>query len=102
MSLYIALKAVIVKGTRVEKGSTIEVDDAYAKNIGVDYLKLEKVVKVEEETKAKAEIEEEENIDLDEMSFDDLKDKAKSLGLSTSGKKADVLERIKLLVNEEE
>lgn len=86
---YIAQAALIVKGDRVEKGAEIELSEVEAQSF-VDVLtpavsapKAEKVVEGPEKA-------------LADLSLSELQEEAKSLGLSTSGRKSDLVERIEI------
>jgi Arc/MetJ family transcription regulator len=88
MSKYITTCALSVKGTRIEKGQEIELDDDFAKGLASDLIKVGDEV-VTETVKA-------DEVSTDELSLEELKAKAKELGLSTRGSKADLIERISL------
>lgn len=86
-----ALRAVIVRGDRIEKGEIVDINESLAQSIGDNYLKpVDEVVKVE------AKEPEVEETDLESLSHAELKKKAEELGLSTRGSKADIIERISL------
>ena len=79
----------IAHGGRIERGDTIMLTESQAKNFGSHY--------VVEAGKAPTEEEEvQEDLELDEMSHAQLKEKAVELGLARSGSKAEILERIEL------
>lgn len=88
--LYKALCALSIKGTRVERGEVVEVDEVYAASIGTDSLvPLEPVKEEPQEIKA-------EEVPLEDLPKDDLADLCDKAGLSTKGTKADLIERLKL------
>lgn len=89
MSKYITQCALSIKGTRVEKGQEIELNDDFAKGLGADLIKVGSEVVIETPVKA-------EEMATEELSLADLKKKAEELGLSTRGTKADLIERISL------
>lgn len=89
MSKYITQCALSIKGTRIEKGQEIELDEDYAKGLGGDLVKAGEVAETEAPEKA-------EEKSIDELTLSELKAKAESLGLSTKGSKADLIERINL------
>lgn len=91
MPRYTTNVALSIKGDRVEKGTVIElsVEDA-ARLDPADITPAEEVI--EEVIEAPAEA------PLEDLSLAELKDRAKALGLSTSGSKADLQERIALAV----
>ena len=89
MSKYITTCALSVKGTRIEKGQEIELDDDFAKGLAGDLIKVGDEVVTETPTQAV-------EVATEELSLDQLKAKAKELGLSTRGSKADLIERISL------
>lgn len=81
--------ALAVKGDRIEKGTEIELTLEEAANFDpADITPVEAVVAEPKE--------EEVQVSIEEMTLDQLKAKAASLGLSTSGTKADLRERIEL------
>jgi len=86
--LYKVLKP-IGYGGRQEKGAVIEIDEAYAKAIGSEY-----VVEAGKGEVATTETVEEKAVE--EMSLAELKAKAKALKLPATGSKADLIERINL------
>lgn len=86
---YVTTCAVIIKGDRVVRGTVVELDPVTAKNLGSD------VVPVESKDKAPAPKPTPEK-SLEEMTAEELKAKAEELGLSKSGSKADLIERISL------
>ena len=81
--------AVLIKGDRVEPGTVVELEPEKAKNYGSDLVPLTAEAEVQEP-------EPEPEKPLDEMTADELRTKAEELGLSKSGTKADLLERIAL------
>lgn len=85
--------AISFKGDRVRPGTVLEIDPVTAANYGSSLVPLEP-----EPAPAPVEVEK----SLEEMTSAELKDKAAALGLSTSGSKADVYERIKLHVEGED
>lgn len=86
--LYKVLKP-IAFGGRQEKGAVIDISEETANAIGDEY-----VVKLSEKEESKVEVPEEK--DLDDMSVAELREKAIKLDLAKSGTKADLIERIKL------
>lgn len=92
MTKYKTLCALSIKGTRVEKGVVIELDEDFAKGLMSDLTKVESEVESVEEK----EVEESAEEDINEMTISELKAKATELGLSTKGTKADLIERISL------
>ncbi|MCR2833483.1 SAP domain-containing protein [Parerythrobacter lacustris] len=89
MSVYRTNVALLVNGDRVEKGTEVELSDEKA--AGFDPVDLSPVSGVP--TPAE---EPEEVVSLEDMNLAQLKDRAKELGLSTGGSKADLQERIQL------
>lgn len=86
---YTALNALSYKGTRVERGEVIDIDPELAASIGSDSLKPFEEEKIVEEPKV-------ENPNLSVMSKQELVELADSLGLKSSGTKADLVERLTL------
>ncbi len=86
---YLTTCAVLIKGDRVVKGAVVELDPVVAENYGSDLVAVGKVPK--EEAPAPTPLK-----PLAEMTAEELKAKAEELGLSKSGSKADLLERITL------
>lgn len=84
--------AISFKGDRVRPGTILEMDPKEATNYGTSVAPFE-------ETPAPLPAPEEEKA-IDEMTVAELKEKAAALGLSTSGSKADLIERITLHGNE--
>jgi hypothetical protein len=86
---YLTTCAVLIKGDRVVKGTVVELEPEAAKNYGSDLEPVGAVTEaqVPEPTPEKP---------LDEMTADELRAKAEELGLSKSGSKADLIERITL------
>lgn len=78
----------IAYGGRIEKGSVVELPDDVAKAYGPDYVQPFTAHETDEETV--------DETPLAEMTLIGLKNKAKSLGLSSAGGKADLIERITL------
>ena len=85
---YVTQRAMLIKGDRVPKGTTIELTPEEAKPLALHLIGAA----VEETPEPEPTPEK----PLEEMSAAELKEKADSLGLSTSGTKADLLERITL------
>jgi hypothetical protein len=86
---YVALNALSYKGTRIERGEVIDIDSELAASIGSDSLTpFVEEVKVEE---PKAE-----DPNFTEMNKQELVELADSLGLKSSGTKADLIERLTL------
>jgi hypothetical protein len=90
--LFITNVAIIFKGDRFEKNTPIEMTADEAARFGDDLIAdggvVEEVVEVVDDTP------------IEEMSVDQLKAKAKALGLKATGSKADLLERITLHLGE--
>mgnify|MGYP003402565881 CR=1 FL=1 len=86
--LYKVLKP-IGYGGRQEKGAVIEIDEAYAKAIGSEYVVEADKGEVATDTTVVEK-------PVDKMSLAELKDKAKQLKLPATGSKADLIERINL------
>jgi len=78
----------IAYGGRSEKGSVVEMSDDEAKAYGPDYVQPFTAHTTEDVL--------EDETALADMSLIALKNKAKALGLSTGGGKADLIERITL------
>lgn len=87
--LYRTNIALAINGDRVEKGTEIELSREQAAQYHKDDLSPVGTTKQEPEP-------EQEPVALDDMSLEQLRDEAKERGLSTSGSKAALLERIKL------
>jgi hypothetical protein len=87
---YVTTCTISFKGDRVRPGTLLEMDAATAANLGTDVRQVD-------ETPAPEPAPEEEKA-LEEITAAELKEKAAALGLSTSGSKADLLERIVLHV----
>lgn len=85
---YTANCAFSYLGTRVEKGTVIELDEKYAIGLGDDVSEVG--------TKAVEVAETPDEGSLDELSIAQLRAKADVLGLSKAGSKADLIERISL------
>ena len=92
--LYTANVPLIIKGDYIKKGAEVELSDEEVKKYDASDLSQAGAV-VEPEPKPEIEV------PTDEMSFDQLKAKAKELGLSQSGSKAAILERINLHLSED-
>lgn len=91
--LYKVLQCISVKGTRTERGSVIDIDTEYAKSIGQKYLiPLSEVIPEPVERNA-LEIPD----SFETMKRDELVELAQKLGVSSLGKKSDLVERILLL-----
>ncbi len=84
---YVTKVALIVKGDRVERGTEIVLSADEAKAFGED---------IELAAGPAPEPEPEVERPLDDLSFAELKEKAKAMGLSASGSAADIRERIAL------
>lgn len=78
----------IAYGGRIEKGSVVELPEDVAKAYGPEYVELVTSNNTEDVA--------DEEVDISELSLIGLKNKAKALGLSTTGGKADLIERITL------
>jgi hypothetical protein len=91
---YLTNAALIVKGDRVGRGVEIELTPDEAAVFGTDISPVEPAQPVEPAPELSS-------IPLDEMSMAQLKERAKELGLSASGSKADLLERITLHLSKE-
>lgn len=87
--LYSAKAAIIHKGDRVARGAEIELSADEAAIYGSDVSPVNA-------QPVEAPAPKLETIALDELSFSQLKDRAKELGLSATGSKADLQERITL------
>lgn len=92
--LYTVLYPIAHMGSRVEKKAELELTEAQAFNYG-DAVELSKDQPQEVE-------EPEDTTPIEEMSVDQLKKKAMSLGIKATGSKADLLERITLHAGAEE
>lgn len=88
--LYRANNPLIVKGDAYKRGQEVELSTEEAQQF--DPADLTAVDAIPEEKPAEPEPE----VPLDEMNLEQLKAKADELGLSKSGSKADILERINL------
>lgn len=89
MPRFITQVALSIKGERVEKGTEIELTAEEAAHLDPnDYAPVEDAPV--EEAPAPAEV------PTEELSLAELKERAKALGLSASGSKADLQERIAL------
>lgn len=89
MSRYLTNVALSIKGDRIERGTEIELTAVEAANL--DPNDITPVGAVVAESKV-----EEAPVSVEDMNLDQLKAKAKELGLSASGSKADLKERIEL------
>lgn len=78
------------KGDRVPTGTVIELTADEAKNFGASVVPFDSTPGVAPEP--------EPEVAVEDMSVDQLKDKAKELGLKATGSKADLIERITLHV----
>ncbi|MER0170356.1 MAG: hypothetical protein DU489_07080 [Nitrosomonas sp.] len=87
--LYKTNCAVLIKGDRVGKGKVVDISPELAERLGADVVPVDiaPVVETKPEPEEKP---------LDEMSHDELKAKAESLGVKKSGSIADLRERITL------
>lgn len=80
-------------GDRIEKGKIIDINEEYKNRLDpkdyevVGEKAIESAVKTDES-----------DVSLEDMKVSDLKDKAKSLGLSDKGNKKDLIERIELFL----
>jgi len=84
--------ALAIKGDRVAKGTEIELSAEQAKRFDpADITPVDQIPEPEPEIALSS-------IPLDEMTYEQLKARAKELGLSASGSKADIQERIRLHV----
>ena len=84
----------VVKGDRVEKGTELDLSAAEAAHF--DAADISPVSNAPVEAPAPEPV-----IPLEEMTFQQLKDRAKELGLSATGSKADLQERIALHLSQE-
>lgn len=92
MPRFITNVALAIKGDRVEKGTEIELTAEDAANIDpADITAVESIPAPEPEAEPVV-------VPVEDMSLAELKDRAKELGLSTAGSKADLQERIALHV----
>lgn len=82
-------------GGRVEKGEVIEMSEDYVNSFGPEY-----VVPVDSAEADETGSTEGDEKPLDEQNLTELRATAKSLDLSTSGSKADLVERIELAKGE--
>ena len=89
MPRFVTNVALSIKGERVEKGTEIELTAEEAAHLDPNDIAPFDGVMVEEEA-APAEV------PTEELSHAELKERAKALGLSASGSKADLQERIAL------
>lgn len=88
--LYRTQVPISYMGDRVEKGVELEMDPKEAANLGTDVVAVDGPTEpVEAPVEEKA---------IDEMTKDELVEKAASLGLPTTGTKADLIEKITLHV----
>lgn len=87
MRTYRTNAALAIKGDRIERGEEIQLSEKEAARYGDDLTPVEAIP--EEPAK-------EPEKPIEEMSYAELKAKAKELGLSASGTMADILERIQL------
>lgn len=85
--LYTTTCAISYKGDRVRKGVVLDLTAEEAANLGSDVVLVEAPAPEPEAEPEKA---------LEDMTSSELKELASSLGLSASGTKADLYERIKL------
>lgn len=96
MSVEKTIKVKVLKpigyGGRVEKGEVIEMTEAYVASFGPEYVVPATSAEAEEVDAT----EEGEEVALKELTLSELREKAKSLDLSTAGTKADLIERIEL------
>ena len=94
--LYQAIVPLIVKGDHIRKGEQIELSAEEAKQFDPADITPVSAVPDEEEEQEDAE-----PSALAEMSYQQLKEKAKELGLSQAGSRADLFERITLHLQDE-
>lgn len=88
--LYKTTCAIVYKGERVDRGSVVEMSEKVAANFGGDVVKHngeEEVVAEEATVEVK---------DIKDMSKDELVAEAEARGISTSGSKAALIDRITL------
>src|SRR5689334_21326561 len=86
---YVTNVALSIHGSRVEKQTEIELTDEQAANFGpADLSPVDKASTGEEPAPA--------DVAVEDMTADQLKAKAKELGLASTGTKAAILERIQL------
>lgn len=86
---YLTQCALSIKGSRVERGTEVELSEKEAARYAQDLVPVAEAFEPEPEA-------DEEEVSLDDMTAIELKEKAGELGLSTSGTKADLIERISL------
>lgn len=86
---YKTICPITFMGDRVEAGGLVETTPEDAARYGGDLVPADPVT-------VETPDEEPEPVPVDQMTVVQLKDRAKELGLSTSGSKADLVERIKL------
>ena len=91
MSTYKVLKP-IGYGGRIEKGEIVELPTEIAENFGSEYVELVS-------TETEKEIEQETEQDITKLTLAQLRIKAEELKLSTTGTKADLIERITLALD---
>lgn len=89
--LFRVLQAVAINSSRVEKGQMVDIDEKLGASIGIDYLEPigGPVPPIEEK-------EEDDSVDLESKTKQELMDLAGEAGLSVSGTKADLIERLTL------
>lgn len=88
--LYETNCAILFKGSRVERGSQVEMTEDEAASLGEDVKRA--VVKSSEQSEDDTHAEKA----LEEMSFAELKAAAEARGLAKGGSMADLIDRIKL------
>jgi hypothetical protein len=89
---YKTLHAISIRGTRIERGQIVDIDSDLAKSLDTrDIVELGKATPDTLPTKA-VEI----PVDVEKLKKDDLVELCKKLGLSSEGKKSDLIERIQL------
>lgn len=84
---YITEAALSIAGDRIERGQEIELTDEQAAQVADLIVPIEGAPEPTEPSQKE---------EVSDMTLGELRDKAKALGLTTSGSKADLLERIAL------
>lgn len=77
-----------IKGTRINKGTIVELDEAYASSLGNDVSLIGEIKKPEVVPVLQ--------VGIEKMSKQELVDLCVKEGLSASGNKSDLLERLQL------
>lgn len=94
------LNSIAILGDRIERGAIVNVSDHLLSNIDKnDYEVINGKAGV---SATSNESEDESEEDLENLSTEQLKAKAKNLGLKTSGSKKDLVERINLFLSSSE